>query len=293
LGYTHYFTQKRSFSGDEWVDVTADIGAILTYVEHSVGIVLGDGEGSPGSHPFFDRGGILYNGIGDNAHETFALKRLKGGFDSCKTNRKPYDLAVTACLCYVASVTGTHRVTSDGQGSDFLAGLAAAREAVPAKANLLDIPMEVMESDLWTGPWINGGTSSGYHVGFCVNGKGYVTHKMTGDVYCFESHEALARYLDASKRATFRQGGRTVFGEYQKDEHDIWNASGSFDKKRHRRIARAQAKVLGRLFPVAADHAEKPPAFVRPGDCLRTEEAGTFSYSLAELMRKVDATAAR
>jgi hypothetical protein len=37
--------------------------------------------------------------------------------------------------------------------------------------------------------------------------------------------------------------------------------------------------------PVA--HAEKPPAFVRPGEFTRPEDDSAFCYSLADLIAKV------
>lgn len=40
----------------------------------------------------------MFNGVGDEAHETLAISRTTEDFDFCKTARKPYDLAVTASL---------------------------------------------------------------------------------------------------------------------------------------------------------------------------------------------------
>jgi hypothetical protein len=286
VGYTHYFSQTQSFTREEWVEVSADIQAILTFVEHGCNVPLGDGYGAPGSRPLFDTREIVFNGIGDNAHETFAVPRVRGRSDFCKTDRKPYDLAVTACLCYLSSVTGKFIVGSDGHGRDFLKGLSAAREALPQKENLLDIPMGVMQRDRWVGPYIMGSKSSGYDVRFCIDGKGYVIKKSTQETCCFETHRELAIFLQENRAYSFRQGGSTRFGWYGREEPNIWEATGAFDEARHERIARAQARVLKTLFPVDAAHVGQPPAYVRPNEY---PPQVAFYHTLDDLLRSVAA----
>lgn len=301
MGYTHYWTMTRDLTVDEWTEVQQDIGDILTYIENVSGVPLGNGEGKRRSRPTMDAAGFMFNGIGDDAHETFGItrKRIKQweggtlGGDFCKTARKPYDIAVTACLCYLDSCLEPRGfdVSSDGHGRNFMDGLEAARQALPRKANVLDIPLGIRQDDRWTGPWVNGSYDSGYEVRFCVDGHGYVM-RGEGEWYRFDTHSDLGRFLDVNKVAIFQRGGRSSFGDYGRQEPNIWNASGSFDKARHERIAKAQGKVLAKLFPVDADHAFPPPAFVRPGDLPRPEEAGTFHYSLADLINSLPATAA-
>src|SRR5205823_9190589 len=95
------------------------------------------------------------------------------GWDFCKTARKPYDLAVTAALSYLCTVPDPAAFTasSDGDGKDFLEGLAEARRALPRHANILDIPMEILQSDRWCPPWVSCYESPGYDVKFCVDGR--------------------------------------------------------------------------------------------------------------------------
>lgn len=293
MGYTHYWNQRRDFTRAEWRQVCVDIGAILKHVQHELNIPLANGGGDPGTQPEIDAAAIIFNGLGDNAHETFIVNRVrpakeewqsKRGDDFCKTARKPYDLAVTASLCYLSTITRDHdratgepvvgteiySVSTDGDGPDFLAGLQCARDALPRYGNELDIPMAVMESDRWCVPWVNRHRSKGYAVHFCVDGYGYVLKQATGESYRFPSHVELASFLDKHKRLTFSSGGRFRIGgneaSYGATEPDIWNASGCFDERRHDRIAKAQAKVLASLFPVDPEHAHQPPAFVRPGE---------------------------
>ena len=214
MGYTHYWTQTRDFTRTEWAQIREDFEALLKDVQHVQGIPLANGNGDLGTSPEVTDQKIWFNGAGDDSHETFCLNRVRPpreswqssrGGDFCKTARKPYDLAVTAALCYLASVTDpiSHIVSSDGHGRDFLDGLEEARRALPRYANILDIPMDILRSDRWCMPWVSTCESSGFSVHFCVDGKGYVEHIKTGDWYCFETHLALAQFLDRTKEAQF------------------------------------------------------------------------------------------
>lgn len=310
MGYTHYWTQKRDFTKAEWETICADLGGLLKFAQHERGIPLADWEGAPRTSPEISADVISFNGLGDDSHETFMVHRRRPAKESwqtargsafCKTARKPYDPVVTACLCYLSTITrqddpatgepinGTEafEVSSDGDGSDFLEGLQLARDALPRVANQLDLPMAIMQADRWCPPYVS--THNGnlpYEVRFCVDGKGYVMHRRTGESYCFESHFALAQFLDRNKRHTFRSG-KPHFGiwSYGREEPNIWNATGAFDPARHARIARARAKVLARLFPVPAECAQRPPAYVRPGE-MPPNGGREFAYDIASLMQQ-------
>jgi hypothetical protein len=299
MGYTHYWTQTRDFTRTEWSQIVEDFEALLKDVQHVQGIPLADGVGQPGTGPEIDSQKIWFNGAGDDSHETFCLNRVRPpkeswqdrrGGDFCKTARKPYDLAVTAALCYLATVTdpGSHSVSSDGHGKDFLDGLAEARHALPRYANILDIPMDILRRDRWCMPWVNCREESGFDVKFCVDGKGYVEHIKSGQWYCFETHLALAQFLDRTKLAKFPSRLKVRIGTYVDDvgnvEPNIWNAYGSFDAARHKRIATAQAFALAPLFDNPGDRLHKPPAYVRPGEM---PEPATRSYYFHELLKEL------
>lgn len=307
MGYTHYWTQKRNFTVAEWQDICTDIRAILDYGQNLAGVPLANGMGEGGTVPDISDDIISFNGLGDDSHESFTFERKRVleswqtknmlGSNFCKTARKPYDPIVTACLCYLSTVTRredptTHEpiigteafsVSSDGDGSDFLEGLDLARKALPRYANVLDIPMEVMAGDRWCAPWVNARGAKGYEVHFCIDGRGYVLKPRTRESYCFESHIALAQFLDRTKRVTFATGGNTGWGRYDRVEEDIWNATGSFDKARNARIARAQVRVLEKLFPVPMECAHQPPAYARPGE-MPDNSGREFCYSISDLL---------
>jgi hypothetical protein len=243
---------------------------------------------------------IFFNGAGDDAHETFCLYRVRPpkeeweprrGRDFCKTARKPYDLAVTAALCYLATVTDpiSHSVSSDGHGKDFLDGFAEARRALPRYANILDIPMGILRSDRWCMPWVSCYASSGFNVNFCVDGKGYVEHIKTGDCYCFETHLALAQFLDKTKEVKFPRRLKVRFGAHVDDvgsvEPNIWNSYGSFDEARHKRIATAQAFALPRCSTTPATACRSPPPTFAPVICRSRRPNPTTSTSSSKSSR--------
>lgn len=315
MGYTHYYNQRRTATKAEWATIIADIRTILTYAQHECGIALGNGVGDAGTSPDITDSIISFNGIGDDSHETFYVTRVKNnkpdypGQDKShyssnftKTARKPYDDVVTACLCYLTTVTRREdpishapilgseawTATSDGDGKDFLVGLDLARKALaPRLGNELDIPLDVMKADRWCAPWIEN-KPHGFEVRFCIDGKGYILRPATGESYQFESHIALAQFLDRTKAVVFPTGGFTSWGGYGREEPNIWNAMGSFDKARHVRIALAQKRVLAPLFPVDASCAVQPPAYVRPGEM--PDNAGReFCYSLSDLLNLAQA----
>jgi hypothetical protein len=177
-------------------------------------------------------------------------------------------------------------VSSDGHGRDFLEGLEEARRALPRYANILDIPMDILRSDRWCMPWVSCYESSGFDINFCVDGKGYVEHVKTGDWYCFETHLTLAQFFDKTKRAEFPRRLNVRFGYHVDDvgnvEPNIWNAYGSFDQARHKRIALAQAFALAPLFEPGTCITQRPPVFVRPGEMPELE---TRHYSFDDLLK--------
>jgi hypothetical protein len=90
-GYTHYFTWSQPPDEAPLKACIADMGKIVAAAKD---LVAGpDGNGTPvvgATH-------IEFNGRGNNAHEPFVFPG-NAGFNFCKTQYKPYDAVVTACL---------------------------------------------------------------------------------------------------------------------------------------------------------------------------------------------------
>jgi hypothetical protein len=258
MGYTHYWTQSRDFTSDEWAQIRQDMETLLKDVQHVQGIPLANRAGDAGTSPEITDTKVWFNGVGGDSHETFCLNRVRppkeewqtrrgGGF--CKTARKPYDLAVTAALCYLATVPApaSHSVSSDGQGRDFLDGLAEARLALPRYANILDIPRSILEDDRWRGPWLHH-FSEQYQFNFCVDGKAYIRQLDNGACYCFPTHAEAAQWCIVHR--------------------DILDATGFFDDRRRKQLATAQNELFKPLIDTAQvlGRAQQPPAYVRPGE---------------------------
>jgi hypothetical protein len=144
-------------------------------------------------------------------------------------------------------VAESHVVSSDGSGAGFLIGLELARKALPRYANVLDIPLGVMEDDRWCGPYAHLFTEA-YDFRFCVDGKAYIIRHKTGETYCFPNHREAA--------------------EWAQKYNDILNATGWFDERRRKSLKREQEALFRRLLErgrVYGRASDKPPAYVRPG----------------------------
>ena len=89
--------------------------------------------------------GLEVNGTADLAHETFSLRdhwSANEAFNFCKTNRKPYDVVVVACLIILKHyLNDLVVVSSDGFQSDWTDGLRLAKSV--SKIKSLSIPSNI------------------------------------------------------------------------------------------------------------------------------------------------------
>jgi hypothetical protein len=307
MGYTHYWRQTRNLTIAEWSQITTDVQTILKHIQQRGGVNLGNSMGERGTSPDFTpdpNAHFAFNGWGDDAHETFAINRnkLPEGGDFCKTARKPYDIAVTAVLCYLGTfhlmgdIDETRKpiigISSDGKGKDFLAGLEVARVALPHLGNVLDIPMGVMEDDRWVAPWVDR-YATGYALRFCVDGYAYAIRHKDGETFRFHTHHLAALWATQHKEKA--NVVNNCFGRSYEGGASLFQPSGSFDETRHKAIARQQTAVFKRLFdPCYADAfakygelGHKPPAYVRPGEILAVPEMK--AYYLNDLLKEEQA----
>ena len=132
MGYTHYWKKEGRVKQKDYEKALEDCRTIVKVISSGNCKLLndrilagGDGSGSPEY-----KKDICFNGVADLAHETFALPARANDleeFDFCKTNRKPYDKVVVACLAILSSVSGIV-VSSDGNKEDWLEGLELATD---------------------------------------------------------------------------------------------------------------------------------------------------------------------
>lgn len=128
MGYTHYFPPKRSFTGDEWLKIGRACREVVQHPDCPT--LTADDESDEHGVVICDTE-ILFNGLGDDAHETFVVGRVSDGkFKFCKTAQKPYDAAVVACLVLMEHFApGVLKISSDGDPTDWAGGLALAEAA--------------------------------------------------------------------------------------------------------------------------------------------------------------------
>ena len=130
MGYTHYWTIKKPVTKEVMVKLATDMQKIEQhFLENEVVadiagdvVKLADGGGQGDRVDYGNDDKICFNGTeeNDNYHETFIVAVGDTGFEFCKTNRKPYDLAV--CLMLLAMehhLKGGVDISSDGDKNDW------------------------------------------------------------------------------------------------------------------------------------------------------------------------------
>ncbi len=136
MGYTHYIYRPLTPVTDkQWDGFIADVKKILR--KHS-GIVCREYD-SPDEHPVVDAHMVYFNGKGGEGHETCVVERVvkqpphrataSEYFSFCKTNRKPYDVAVIAVYRCAQRHLGA-KISSDGDGEN------GKKSAFPSYAEL-------------------------------------------------------------------------------------------------------------------------------------------------------------
>ena len=116
MGYTHYWDRLESFTEKEWLYVGIFFRTMQSLMElepsryrttawecvdDAVLIGYDEDTGWEGmKKPEITDRFLAFNGDGENGGESFVIKRFcePDGLDFCKTNRQPYDVAVTAVL---------------------------------------------------------------------------------------------------------------------------------------------------------------------------------------------------
>jgi hypothetical protein len=130
VGYTHYWERPPHLAAQPFGRAVADCQRVLP--QTSVPLAGSDGTGTPVFRP----DAIIFNGVGDAMHETFAIRldeldprdgRQVRSF--CKTARLPYDLAVQLALIVFKHYLGQQlRVSSDGEEADWDAARQLCRQ---------------------------------------------------------------------------------------------------------------------------------------------------------------------
>lgn len=107
MGYTRYWTIKNQLDDHSFIEFKKTCENLFDLFE----ISLGDLQISDDF--------VRFNGVEDDAHETFLFEKSSMGFNFCKTQRKPYDDLVCGCLQIAKDIFKNDiDISSDGDNND-------------------------------------------------------------------------------------------------------------------------------------------------------------------------------
>ena len=123
MGYTHYWNNTK-FTTEQWSELAKDAAKLFKECKQN-GILLAAEYDRTKTPPHIGLESIVFNGVGDEGHETFVLEKTPdpNGFVFCKTLRKDYDTAVVALLIIATTHNPEFRWSSDGKSKDHADGL--------------------------------------------------------------------------------------------------------------------------------------------------------------------------
>ena len=145
MGYKHYWDRPSKFDNKEFEKFTGMCHKIVEACKPTspIGGVYCKGEevkivgvnSKKNSKPDISGIHIKFNGEEDLGHEAFILENnqdLIDAFGFCKTNEKPYDIVVVACLIAFKRVFGpTVKISSDGEFDDWKHGIMLFNACFP------------------------------------------------------------------------------------------------------------------------------------------------------------------
>ena len=123
MGYTHYWTiNQKEISPESWFGFMQEFSEIEAKFHEKL-------DHTTDQKYRIDSESIIFNGIGEQGHETFTMNRKNPMeesytgeneyFDFCKTARKEYDIAVCCALIIAKKYFGDIiKVSSDGEDED-------------------------------------------------------------------------------------------------------------------------------------------------------------------------------
>lgn len=143
MGYTHYWSMKKSFTKAQW-EKLCEATRVIVAESAVAGVPLAYESDEADVDPQIDAKVIRFNGIGANGYETFVIERKRrkpygyetvkellevGAFDFCKTGRKAYDPAVVSVLAY-AQMIAPDRFSASSDGGEEAIKMVYGKDAV-------------------------------------------------------------------------------------------------------------------------------------------------------------------
>jgi len=117
MGYTRYYELFQKIEKSEFEKFSKKCKDVCDEVTKKFGHGIAGWDGF--GEPVFTSDEIRFNGVEECSHETFSIGVNSIGFKFTKTNRKPYDRHVLACLLLAKIQFGDKiEISSDGDNDD-------------------------------------------------------------------------------------------------------------------------------------------------------------------------------
>ena len=110
MGYTHYWKIRNAFTDETWNAFVNDVKQVFNTTD----IPIANGHGEEGTTPIIDESKIIFNGVGDDSHESCFVTKSSCNFEFCKTSYKPYDKVVVKVLKLAREHNPSIELSSDG-----------------------------------------------------------------------------------------------------------------------------------------------------------------------------------
>jgi hypothetical protein len=138
MGYSHRY--RGSLTQKQFEDWSIQCKKLCKAVAKT-DIKIGGGDGES-NRPEFSKEFVWFNGVGEDAYEGFSLEVSQAFvFDEfCKTDRKPYDLLVCACLIALKFTNPDHiEIVTDGDSEDWAEAIALYQQVTGIQVNFEEI----------------------------------------------------------------------------------------------------------------------------------------------------------
>lgn len=119
MGYTHYFSQSKAATQEQWDAICTDFKRIIAAGKDGKSLNIRNEWDDP-YPPEITLDHIKFNGVQNEGHETMFVFKNSRGFSFCKTAKKNYDVVVVALLLIMyRHAPEVWSVTSDGDKADW------------------------------------------------------------------------------------------------------------------------------------------------------------------------------
>lgn len=127
MGYTHYFRLNSRLDEETIHKICNDTEKLLERLSKVVCFDPDEEDSIPKVDS--ENGVIMFNGKGSDGYEDFHVDMNRTGFNFCKTNYKPYDIAVCGTLLIFAEhALDCFDLSSDGDIEDYQNAISLYKE---------------------------------------------------------------------------------------------------------------------------------------------------------------------